>query len=151
MLGCNPCRFLVADYDTDDFPEEFDTAIENFLDSTKAPLKAAEPHIYRYYEDLNALWARGDPEYIEIVEPSLVWDHISISNEAMVSRRAYGDKGVYISLECECSWEPEHGLLIVFKNGNVVTKVGQVDGHLSNADAYADPSLETTIYRSPFN
>jgi len=35
----------------------------------------------------------------------------------LITRRAYGDKGIYVSLECGCDWEHEHGLQIVFKNG----------------------------------
>jgi hypothetical protein len=65
----------------------------------------------------------------------------------MVSRRAYGDKGVYVSIECNCDWEPEHGLQIVLKNGSEVTKVGPYDGHLTNSDAYADSTLEGVVYK----
>ncbi|WP_407939254.1 DUF6985 domain-containing protein [Microbulbifer thermotolerans] len=48
----------------------------------------------------------------------------------MVLRRPYGDKLVYISLECSCDWEREHGLQIVFKQGLYVNKIGPLDGIL---------------------
>lgn len=62
------------------------------------------------------------------------------------SRRAYGDKGIYVSLECSCDWEPEHGLQIVFKDGKRVNKISSYDGHLTNSDAYADDDLEDVIF-----
>lgn len=62
-------------------------------------------------------------------------------------RRTYRDKGIYISLECNCDWEEEHGLQIVFKNGLNVNKIGPYDGHLTNSDADADDSLEAVVYR----
>ena len=65
----------------------------------------------------------------------------------MVSRRPYGDRAAYVSLECGCDWEEEHGLQIVFKEGLHVNMVGQYDGHLTNADAYGDGRLENVIYR----
>jgi hypothetical protein len=64
----------------------------------------------------------------------------------MVTRREHGDEGVYVSLNCECDWEEEHGLQIVFKNGLKINKVGPYDGHLTNSDAYGDESLEETVY-----
>lgn len=65
----------------------------------------------------------------------------------MVKRRASGDRGIYISLECGCNWEPEHGLQIVFKHGRTINKIGPYDSHLTNSDAYADPKLEDVVYR----
>jgi hypothetical protein len=64
-----------------------------------------------------------------------------------VARRAYGDKGIYVSVECGCDWEVEHGLQLVFKNGLKVNKLGGYDGHLTNSDAFADESLEDVVYR----
>jgi hypothetical protein len=49
-------------------------------------------------------------------------------------------------LECECDWEPEHGLQIVVRHGASVTKVGQFDGHLTNAADYARDDLEGIVY-----
>jgi hypothetical protein len=45
-------------------------------------------------------------------------------------RIAGRDQRVYVSVECECDWEPEHGLQIVFRDGATVTKVGPYDGHV---------------------
>ncbi len=65
-----------------------------------------------------------------------------------MTRRGTGDKGVYVSLECGCDWEQEHGLQIVFKNGLKVNKVGPFNDWLTNSDAYGDDSLEDVVYRS---
>ena len=43
---------------------------------------------------------------------------------------------------------PEYDLQIVFKNGLRVNKVGPYDGHVTNADAYADDSLEDVVFKS---
>ena len=82
-----------------------------------------------------------------IDSPKDVWKHIQFGDEAMVIRRPYHDKGIYISLECNCDWEEEHGLQIVFKNGLKVNKIGPYDGHCTNVDAYANKSLEDVIYK----
>ncbi len=110
-------------------------------------LKEAEPYVFRYYQNCNSNWEPDDEEFVAIESPSDVWCHVQLGSEPMVSRRAYGDKGIYVSLECNCDWEPEHGLQIVFKNGLRVNKVGPYDGHLTNSDAYANGDLEDVIYQ----
>jgi hypothetical protein len=92
-------------------------------------------------------WGFEDEESEAIKEPKDIWEHVNLGDEALVGRRARGDRGVYISLECECDWEEEHGLQIVFKHGLKINKVGPYDGHLTNSDAYGDESLEDVIYR----
>jgi hypothetical protein len=117
------------------------------LSSTFSVLKEAETHIYQYYLDMNSYWSSIDEEFISIKSPSEIWSHIQLGSEPIVSRRSYGDKKVYVSLECNCDWELEHGLQIVFKEGMKVCKVGPYDGHVTNSDAYDDESLENIIYR----
>jgi hypothetical protein len=39
------------------------------------------------------------------------------------------------------------GLQLVIRDGLAVTKVGAFDGHRTNADAFADPSLVGVVYR----
>jgi hypothetical protein len=97
--------------------------------------------------DMNSDWGIDDEEYIQIDSPQDVWRHIQLGTQAIVSRRAYGDKKIYISLACECDWEPEHGLQIVFKEGLRINKVGQCNGHLTNSDAYDQAALENVVYK----
>lgn len=147
VLGGAPCRFIVEGYDNDSRKDDYHAAIINFLSAGPSVLKEAEASIYRYYEDCNEHWGQEDKEYVAIQSAGEVWGHVRLGDEALVSRRDSGDCGIYISLECECDWEREHGLQIVFKNGLRVNKVGPYDGHLTNSDAYADESLEDVVYR----
>lgn len=144
LLRDAECEIALEEYDDDSHKEEFHAAIQNFLSAPFAVLKEVEGDIFAYYQDMNACWQPSDEEYLVIESPSGVWDHIEFGFEPVVSR---GDDGVYVSLECSCDWEPEHGLQIVFKNGNKVSKVGPYDGHLTNANAFADDSLKDVIYR----
>lgn len=145
LNGAN-CRVLVENYDEDPIVEEIHEAIANFLTASNSVLKAAESHIFKYYLDVRE---NIDPEddFPSISSPSEIWQFIQLGGEAIVGRRPYGDKGIYVSLECNCDWEPEHGLQIVFKNGSIVNKVGPYDGHLTNSDASANSALENVIYR----
>jgi hypothetical protein len=145
VLGGKMCRIIVEGYEEDDDKQDYHTAITNFLSIDPSVLKEAEPHIFLYYEDIKKL--ADDEDVVTIESPSGTWRHVTLGSEPMVTRRAYGDKGIYISLEGSCDWEQEHGLQIVFKNGLKVNKVGPYDGHLTNSDAYAKPGLEKVVYR----
>lgn len=147
VLNGTKCRILVEGYEEDPFVEEIHEAIANFLASSRDVLVAAEPHIFKYYLDVKAN-IEPENEFPSISKLSEIWKFIRLGEEAIVGRRPYGDGGVYISLECNCDWEPEHGLQLVFKNGASVNKVGPYDGHLTNSDAYADSTLENVVYRS---
>jgi hypothetical protein len=148
MLGGHRCRIVLGDYDDDPNPQDFHAAVSSFLSADRRVLQEAAPHVYRYYLDCISVWKPGDDEYVGIPDPASVWAHVQFGDEAFVSRRLDGDQRVYVSLESECDWEPEHGLHIVFKDGMRVNKVGDYDGHVSNADAYGDPRLEDVVYRS---
>ncbi len=146
VLGGQMCRFILEDYDDDANKDDFHVAIKNFLSIDESVLHEAEPHIFQYYQDCNADWDADDEEFLTIESPADVWEHIQFGDKPMITRRDYGDKGIYISLECECDWEEEHGLQIVFKNGLTINKIGQFDSHCTNSDAYDDESLEDVIY-----
>ncbi|HBN76890.1 MAG TPA: hypothetical protein DD473_13945 [Planctomycetaceae bacterium] len=141
------CQVVVEGYDDDPNKEDFHTAINNFLSAGHTVLKEAEPYIYQYYERCRDYYDPSDDEYVDIKSSNDIWQHIRLGVEPTFTRRAYGDKGIYVSLECSCDWEQEHGLQIVFKNGWKVNKVGAYDGHVTNSDAYADDILENVIFK----
>lgn len=147
-LGNIKISIVLEGYEGDENKDDFHSAISAFLSIEPDILKAAEPHIFSYYRDMNDYWTPSDNEHISIKTPGEVWNHIEFGEEAFVSRRLSGDHSIYVSIECSCDWEPEHGLQIVFKEGKSISKVGPYDGHLTNADAYADQRLEAVVYCS---
>ncbi|MET7398050.1 hypothetical protein ABZS66_31620 [Dactylosporangium sp. NPDC005572] len=150
-LGGAPRRIIVEGYDDDPAQEDIHAAIRTFLTLDPAALTAATPSIFAYYRHvMEDVVAAGDDDwYVEIEGPHDVLDHVRFGDEPTVSRDPYGDRRVYISLECECDWEPEHGLQIVFRDGREVSKVGPYNGHLTNANAYDDDRLDGVIYYRP--
>ena len=132
VLGEKLCRIVVEGYDEDANKEDFHVAIANFLSIEPSVLSAVETEVFRYYKDLNdGCWTPEDDEYVTIDSPSDVWEQVRFGDETVVTGRHNGDKGIYVSLCCECDWEDEHGLQIVFKNGLCVNKIGGFDGHLT--------------------
>jgi hypothetical protein len=148
VFGAAEVRVVLDGYQEDGSKQDFHAPISAFLSLDATALKAAEKHVFSYYRDMNNAWNLSDDEYVRIDNPSEVWNHVQFGQEAFVSRRSYGDKGIYVSVECNCDWEPEHGLQIVFKNGAFISKIGPYDGHMTNADAYDDEQLENVVYRS---
>lgn len=150
VLGGEACVFVLDGYDSDPAQHDFHAAIRNFLALDRSVLQAAAPFIHAYYRDImDDVVAAGDDEwYVEIEGPEQVLDHVRLGNEPTVSRDPSGDRHVYVSIECECDWEPEHGLQIVFRDGARVTKVGPFNGHLTNSAAYGDERLADVVYRS---
>jgi len=77
-------------------------------------------------------------------------DHIEIWNfihptEIYVTRRPYKDQDVYVMLACECDWEQEYGLQLVFRQGKQLTRISAQDGHLTEADAYGKSDEEDEL------
>ena len=137
------CRMTVAGYDDDEDQSQFHRAIQNFLSIQPAVLRAAEEHVFAYY---SAIRDADAFQVVPIATAAEVWRHVVLGAQPVVIRRAYGERGIYVSVECECDWEPEHGLQIVFRNGLEVVKVGPYDGHCTNSDAYANDAFENVIF-----
>ncbi|GIF77126.1 DUF6985 domain-containing protein [Asanoa siamensis] len=106
---------------------------------------AAGPDIFACYQDVAA---EGGDEggFPSIAGPDEVWDYVDLAGEVTVRRDTDAAGPVCLSLECECDWEPEHGLQIVFREGRTVIKVGASDGHLTNASAYGRDDLRDLVY-----
>jgi len=102
--------------------------------------------VFQYYEDTKRYFSSDEWVPLSIAAPMDVWRHVQFGGEAIVSRRSHGDRRVYISLECNCDWEQEHGLQLVLRDGREITKVGPYDGQLTNADAYGRNDYEGVVY-----
>jgi hypothetical protein len=146
MLGRTKRTIVLGGYESDRKKGEFHAAIKNFLAGDRTVLERASKHVYRYYLDVREDVGPDEEGFPRIRSAATVWKRVRFGPEPMVRRRHYGDKKVYVSLECNCDWDAEHGLQLVFKNGRSINKVGPYDGHLTNSDAYAKRALERVVY-----
>ncbi|WP_458690881.1 DUF6985 domain-containing protein [Nocardia tengchongensis] len=148
LVGEQRCLLIKLDGD-DQAPEDFEAAIRQFLLLEPTALLDATSAVFSYYRDVTAdVLAAGDDEwYVEISTEAEIFDHVRLGDEPAISVEREAPRGhVYVSLEYECDWEPEHGLQIVFRDGLTVTKVGPYDGHLTNAAAFDDDRLTQVVY-----
>lgn len=79
-----------------------------------------------------------------ITDPSQVWNFVTPSR-IYLSRRHRRDKDVYLHLTGGCTWEEEHGLQLVFRQGKKLTRVSPQDGHVTEADAYDIPDEDDPL------
>lgn len=145
VLGGGEFRFLAVGYDEDAHPAEFFRAVATFLALDVPAMHAATGAVFAYYRDVAEMCAAGGYPCVAVARPEDVWRHVRPGPEPTVQRA--GGR-VYVSVEAECDWEPEHGLQIVFRDGAVVTKVGPYDGHLTNATAFDRADLGDEVYVS---
>jgi hypothetical protein len=143
-------QFVFEGYIDDARKTDYHRALQNLIDLDGSALTAVEPYVAQYCNEMLDLYDDEDRLHVSIEQPSDVWEYVQFGLELHVSRRAAGDDedGIYFSLECNCDWEPEHGLVLVLRDGLAFTKVGPYDGHLTNSDAYADPKLKNVIFKS---
>jgi len=143
-------QFVFEGYLDDPRKSDYHRAIQNLLELDCSALTAVTPYVAQYCNEISYLCGDEELPQVSIEQPSDVWNYVQFGSELQVSRRAEGDDEdvIYFSLECNCDWEPEHGLVLIMRDGRAFTKVGPYDGHLTNSGAYADPRLKHVIFKS---
>jgi Domain of unknown function (DUF6985) len=141
-------RVAFVDFEPDSdhsFIKEADSALESFL---KLDLKYRDkitPHVFNHFLEFKDLVEIEDiPNEMTGIKKLEIWKFIN-PIEITITRRPYNKPDIFISMECECLWEPEHGLQLVFKKGQKLTRVSDQDGHLTKADAYDIPDSEDEL------
>lgn len=119
------------------------TAINAFLKLTPEDRLAAGKYVFENYQTIAALVEEHELG-CEITSPDEVWAHVHPS-EIFVSKRGRRDKDIYIRITAECDWEPEHGLQIIYRRGQELSRVSEQDGHLTHTDAYDLPEEQDNI------
>ncbi|WP_240230868.1 DUF6985 domain-containing protein [Devosia lacusdianchii] len=124
-------------------------ALAAFVALTPADRLADARHVFAYYKDYHQAVGGEDwlDEQMGVPEtPADIWRHVTPGGEIAVEKGRKGDDNWYVVMEANCAWEEEHGLMLVWRNGTTLTKVGGYDGHLTNVNAYADDSLVDVVY-----
>ena len=123
-------------------------ALENFLKLTAQDRLNASRHVHAYYLDFHD--AAGGEDWLDSqmgipATPEDIWNHVQPQLLFVASRDDMPGHS-YVVVEANCDWEEEHGLMLVWKDGKRLTKVGGYNGHLSNVWAFANNALENVVY-----
>lgn len=106
--------------------------LSNFRSLSERALKDATPLVFAYYREATEDFSDDEREEYgipEIADPTEVWDYVTLGTAATVERDDETGEW-FVVTENECEWEPEHGLQIVLRNGEEVTRVSDVDGSI---------------------
>lgn len=124
------------------------SALKAFLDLTPADRLSDTRHVYAYYCDVRQAVASEDGRELEmsaLKSPAAIWTHVT-PTQIYLEAGSDGDAHFHVVAECECDWEDEHGLMMVWRDGATLCKVSDFDGHITNANAYDDDSLADVVY-----
>ncbi len=129
-----------------EFIKESDEALKSFLQKAGTDKFLISGLVYKNCMDfLNAIeYDETDQSLWRMKDKNEIWNHVQPSH-IYITRRPYKDKDVYVDINCECDWEQEHGLQLVFRQGKKIARVSQIDGHLTDADAYDKPDEEDEL------
>ena len=122
--------------DGDSYPPDVVDAVERFLALSPADGETAAGRVFQNYREFADAVSKID---VEITDCTRVWEHVRVTG-IFVDRRHRWDHEVYIKVACNCDWEVEHGLQLVFRRGARLVRVSAEDGHLTHADAYDLPT-----------
>lgn len=128
------------------FIDEADQALRNFLNLSTEDRIAISSLVYKNcmdFLDAVGIDEAGEP-LRQLQDNNAIWDFI-YPTEMYVTRRAYKERDMYIQIACECAWEKEHGLQLVFRQGKKLTRISAQDGHITEADAYGKPDEEDEL------
>jgi hypothetical protein len=128
--------------------DEIRDAVRAFLALTPADRLAASDYVFQHYQRYADILDDEDlgcwPERAEDI-----WPHIEPS-AVTLARRGRRDSHIYVRLEAECPWDPEHGLQIIYRSGKQLSRVSEQDGHLTHSDAFDWPDEQDVIvYTDP--
>lgn len=127
------CIDLIPDADLA-FISEANEALKHFLQLGKAERLAASPGILQNCKEfLSAVGIEEEEDQVlwDIQDPTEIWQYVEPSH-VHITRHPSADHAIYIFIACECAWEREHGLQLVFRKGQELTRISQQDGHLSD-------------------
>ena len=132
-------------------PAETLPALKNFLTLTPKERRSDARHLVAYCKMMVDAVGEEILEDVGGVEPTeeTIWKYVSVSHIFFGKLKAgkyVAEPTVFVQLEGNVTWEPEHGLQMSWAHGNRLVKVSEFDGHPTNGHASADPSRGTYVF-----
>lgn len=116
--------FIEAEHQS--YLEGADNVLQNFLELQHTDrIKNAELVVNYYSETLK----HGYTKKLNVKTKEDIWNFVT-PTEIIIDWDENGD--FYLCVSCDCEWEEEHGLQLVFKEGIRLTRVSGHDGHFTD-------------------
>ena len=106
-------------------------------------LDTATPHLWEYYRDVAQAVGDDNLGMVPLVDGADIWEHVELLRPPTLLT-GFGlrcPSPCYVNFEGEVTWEPEHGLQLVFDHSGAVCRVGPYSGHLTVAGKFGDAFL----------
>jgi hypothetical protein len=139
FLDGEKLRVFFEDFDPVEDKEilaEADKALANFFALDNSYRESISHLVYKNCKDF--LEATGfdeaDQAMRDIKDEKEIWQFVH-PTEIVVTPHPDDEYDMYVQVLCECDWEEEHGLQLVFHQGKKISRVSEQDGHLTDADA----------------
>ncbi|MBS1593922.1 MAG: hypothetical protein JST90_06330 [Bacteroidetes bacterium] len=115
-----------------------DQALNSFLAMTLADRDTLSESVYKNCQDtIHSLGGDYIPEEIlNLHNAQDIWRYVEPTELCLT--RGNDNDDIYLQLLCECGWEQEHGLQLVFHEGYRLVRVSQQDGYLTDEEAGED-------------
>ncbi|MEJ2871453.1 hypothetical protein WCD74_27085 [Actinomycetospora sp. OC33-EN08] len=135
-----------AEADVPAAPEEhrrYDEAVAAIRAGGAELLDTATPYLWMYYRDVAATVDAEDLGIAPLGDGDDIWEHVRLRRPPTLATGfgSYEPSPCYVDFHGGVTWEPEHGLQLVFDHTGRLCRVGPVSGHLTvaAADSTAPP------------
>lgn len=125
------------------FISEADETLINFFGLDQSYRQSVSHLVFKYCKEyIQAVgFCEADKPLWELQEQDGIWQYV-YPNEVYLVRRGPKREDIYVEVDCECEWDPEHGLQLVFRRGKKLIGVSEQGEHLTEADTYEKPDEE---------
>lgn len=148
-VACENCDEAADDV----FVKDVDVVLKNFLELNDLHKKSIAKKIFDICQkfiqltgltDVDCLrelsedqledWHRKSISQAERLEKlkrsEQIWEYIHPTDIIMSRNHPRGDGGLFLLVLCDSEWDEEHGLQLVFSEGNKLSNLGEQDGTL---------------------
>lgn len=135
-----PCLGRAVPFSLFDMPEdsvgEWESVIDTFLKLDVQVSELTKEYVFAHYLDFEELL---EPDELAISNADEVWEHVTVTD--IYVKKLMKDGRIYVSIAADCEWDQEHGIQIVLREGNTLTRVSSQDGHLANQSPWENQIL----------
>ncbi len=103
-----------------------DIVLKNFLKLNSTDKIRNSEIVHHYYAET---LKNGYTKPLNVSTSKDIWNFVT-PTEIIIHWDENGD--YYLCVSCECEWEEEHGLQLVFKDGQTLTRASGHDGHFTD-------------------